>query len=80
MASGFSPQPGLAEVIRLARQLICEHNIVLRVAFISTHSNLVADALSHCNVTQAQCQAKIVHGRPFRLLKYQRNGGQPTRI
>ena len=79
MASGFSPQPGLAEVIRLARQLVCGYNIVLRVAFISTHSNLVADALSHCDVAQAQCQAQITHGRPFRLLKCRLNGGRLPR-
>ena len=80
MASGFSGQEGLAEGIRLARQLVCTYNIVLRVAYISTHANVIADALSHDDIPQAQCHALAEIGRPFKLLRSRQNGAQPRRL
>ena len=67
MSKGFSDLKGMDVFVRRARELVCEFGLVLRVAYISTRSNVIADALSHLLYDQAKWQTERVFGLPLKL-------------
>ena len=79
MSKGFSDQGPMEDAVRAARVVVCTYGITLRVMFIPTQLNVVADSLSHMMFTQAKLSAWELFGRRLRLRKCQPNGSQLPR-
>jgi hypothetical protein len=64
----YSKKEGLLVPIREARGVCAEFYITLRVRHVLTSLNPVADALSHDDVPQAQCEARRIFGTEMMML------------
>ena len=76
--AAYSPKPVVMEVVTEVRSICVKEHIVLRLRQVIGKSlNLVADRLSHDDVLQARCEARVMFGAELELVSQGGDGASP---